>query len=294
MRSLDVNGTKLACAERGAGEPVVLVHGSASDFRTWHSQLAGLSVRYRTIAYSRRYHWPNAPIPEGVDYAMEEHVADLEGLIRSQCDVPPHLVGHSYGAFVCLRLAIRAPTLVQTLTLAEPPVVPLFVSNSPRPSEIVKLVLTHPRAAVAVLEFGSKGATPAAEAAQRGDMASAMRIFGHVVLGERYYRRLSPARLAQVRDNAIRAELVGSGFPPLDDASVRGMDRPTLLVTGRDSPALFHRLVERLQELLPHAMRRDIRAASHMMHEDNAPAFNSVVLSFLSVHDRSHGRRAAA
>jgi len=40
--------------ERGTGEPVVFVHGSASDYRTWHSQLDELGQRYRTIAYSRR------------------------------------------------------------------------------------------------------------------------------------------------------------------------------------------------------------------------------------------------
>lgn len=77
MATLHVNGTTLACVERGAGDPVVFVHGSASDYRTWQRQLEELGHGYRAIAYSRRHHWPNEPIREGADYAMDEQVEDL-------------------------------------------------------------------------------------------------------------------------------------------------------------------------------------------------------------------------
>ena len=35
-KTADVNGSALAYLEQGQGEPVVFVHGSASDLRTWH------------------------------------------------------------------------------------------------------------------------------------------------------------------------------------------------------------------------------------------------------------------
>jgi pimeloyl-ACP methyl ester carboxylesterase len=41
-----------------------------------------------------------------------EHVDDLEALLRLLDAAPAHLVGHSYGAFVCLLLAIRKPQIV--------------------------------------------------------------------------------------------------------------------------------------------------------------------------------------
>ena len=82
--------------------------------------------------------------------------------------------------------------------------------------------------------------------------------------------------------SAVRAELLGSGFAPLDADRARSVQAPTLLVTGQHSIALFHRLTDRLEELLPHTERIEIRGASHIIHEDNAPAYNAAVLAFLA------------
>ena len=109
MSNLIVNGVTLKYVEKGNGQPIVFVHGSASDYRTWKDQLDEFSADYKVIAYSRRYHWPNEPIPDDGDYSMLEHVDDLQALIRSLGIAPVHLVGHSYGAFVSLLLAVREP-----------------------------------------------------------------------------------------------------------------------------------------------------------------------------------------
>jgi len=285
MAKLDINRTTLEYVEKGTGETVVLVHGSASDYRTWHAQLDEFGKRYRTLAYSRRYHWPNERIPAGADYSMVEHVDDLQAFLRSLNEAPLHLVGHSYGAFVCLLLALREPRLARTLVLAEPPVITLFVSNSPKPSELLRLMLSRPRTAVSIIRFGATGVGPATTAAKRGDMEAAMRIFGHAVLGPEVYRRLSPSRLEQVGANAIRAEFLGSGFARPDAEDLRKIQTPTLLLNGRDSPNLFHRLNDRLEELLPRTKRVEIPHASHILHEDNTPAYNEAVLSFLATND---------
>jgi pimeloyl-ACP methyl ester carboxylesterase len=284
MATFEIRGTTLEYREEGSGEPVVFVHGSASDLRTWDLQIPAIAKHYHTVRYSRRYHWPNPPIERAADYAMDEHVADLQDFVRSRCDTPVHLVGHSYGAFVCLLLAIRAPELARTLVLAEPPVITLFVANSPQPAEIARLFLTRPRTAVAIIRFGVTGLVPTTAAARRGDMDAAMRIFGAAVLGRTFYDRLPAARLEQIRVNAIRAEFVGSGLAPLEAAAVRRVATPTLLLEGQHSPSLFHRLSERLAELLPSSERHLIAEASHSMHEDNAGAFHRHVLSFLAQH----------
>ena len=286
MAGVDVGGIHLDYTDDGSGEPVVLVHGSASDQRTWHLQRNELGKRFRVIAYSRRYHWPNEPIPEGADYAMAEHVDDLEALLCSLEATPAHLVGHSYGAFLCLLLAIRKPHLVRTLVLAEPPVITLFVSNAPKPSEILRLAVSRPRTAWAIVRFGLQGVDPATKAFQRGDIEAGIRIFGDAVFGCGGYDRLPEPRKAQVHDNLanVRAELLGSGFAPLDADQVRRIDAPTLLVAGEHGIGLFHRLTDRLQELLPQAERVEVRGTSHMMHEENAPAYNAAVLSFLQRH----------
>lgn len=280
----EIDGTQFEYFEDGSGEPLVFVHGSASDYRTWQFQRDEFAKRFRTIVYSRRYHWPNELISEGADYSMAEHVDDLEATLRSLDATPAHLIGHSYGALVCLLLAMRAPHLVRTLVLAEPPAITLFVSNTPKPLEILKLLVSRPRTAVAIIKLGAMGLGPATTAARRDDMEGAMRLFGTAALGREAYRRLSEARKEQVRANLIKAEFLGSGFPPLEAQQLRGVRSPTLLMTGQSSPRVFHRLADRLEELLPHTERAGIPAASHIMHEDNDPAYNDAVFSFIAKH----------
>lgn len=281
MAVIDIGSVPFDYVERGAGAPVVLVHGSASDRRTWDGQLTALSERFRVIAYSRRYHWPNPPIGEEDDYSMLEHVEDLAAFIGALDLAPAHLVGHSYGAFVSLLLAMREPSLVRSLVLAEPPALTLFTSNAPKPSELMRLMLTRPRTAMAIMKFGATGVAPATAAVKKGDDHKALQVFGAAVLGREGFRGLSAERLEQARANFIGAELVGSGFAPLVDADVRAVRRPALLITGQHSPSLFHRLADRLHELLPQADRIELPGASHIMHEDNAPAWRAAVLSFL-------------
>ncbi len=286
MSSVDIGGYQIQCVQRGDGPSVVFVHGSAGDHRTWHRQIGEFSTHYRAIAYSRRYHWPNQPIPDQADYAMDEHVDDLRALIASLNIAPAHLVGHSYGAFVCLLLAMQEPGLVRSLTLAEPPVVTLFVSNAPRPSEIFRLILARPRTAAAIMKFGARGIQPATAAFRRGDVEHGLRIFGRAVLGRDAFDKLSEARMQQVRDNYIAAEFLGSGFPRLDADRVRLIACPTLLMHGERSPALFLRLIDRLHELLPRSKRVEIARASHIVHEDNPEDFDAAVLAFLADQPR--------
>lgn len=59
LQSVRVNGVELHYVERGSGEPIVFVHGSLADYREWASVIEDLSPSFRTIAYSRRYNYPN-------------------------------------------------------------------------------------------------------------------------------------------------------------------------------------------------------------------------------------------
>jgi pimeloyl-ACP methyl ester carboxylesterase len=280
-RELTINGYDFHCVEHGQGPPVVLVHGAISDYRTWQAQQRSLAERFHVIAYSRRYHWPNVPIADGADYAMRMHVADLEAVIGALGLGPVHLVGHSYGAFLCLLLACRRPDLAASLVLAEPPVVTLLVSNPPRIWEILALLATRPRTAAALLKLFAGGLGPATGAFRAGDVEKGLGLFASAILGRQMFEHLPGARLQQMRDNLIVAEFLGSGFLRVDPTDVRKIGCPALLVTGADSPALFHGLADRLEELLPRVERADLLHASHLMHEDNPAAFNAAVYSFL-------------
>jgi pimeloyl-ACP methyl ester carboxylesterase len=267
--------------EDGKGDTVVLIHGSASDRRTWDQHLREFASRYHVVSYSRRFHWPNRPISDGSDYSMGEHLEDLRSVVESLGGSPVHLVGHSYGAFLALLLAIEDPQIVRSLVLMEPPAITLWVSNDPKPLELLRLLFARPGAALALVKFGATGISPAKAAAKADDMDAAVKAFGSAVLGRGFFEKLSADRMEQVRINSCPAEFLGSGFSPLEEADIRRVRTPALLLSGRHSPALFRHLVRRLGELLPEAEVHTIPDASHIMHEDNPKAFRRAVFSFL-------------
>jgi len=283
VRTVAVNGVELAYREEGRGEPVVLVHGSASDLRTWGRQRPAIGASYRTVAYSRRYARPNEAIPEGADDPMLPHVDDLVALVQRLDAAPAHLVGHSWGGFVCLLAAIRHPQLVRSLVLMEPPVLSLFVSTPPRPSELLRTLLRRPRTAAAIVRFGISAVGPAQKAYLRGDDEAGFEAFARGVLGSEAFARLSPERRAQAWDNVAvdKAQLLGEGFPPLSDAEVRGVATPTLLLHAERSPKFLRLLADRLEELLPNVGRIEVPDASHIMHEDNPGVVNEAILAFV-------------
>src|SRR6266704_971574 len=63
-------------------DPVVLVHGSLETLDSWRPQIAAFATRFHVIAYSRRYHPPNAVRPDGEGYALSLHGNDLIALIE--------------------------------------------------------------------------------------------------------------------------------------------------------------------------------------------------------------------
>jgi pimeloyl-ACP methyl ester carboxylesterase len=288
-KTVTVNGAELAYVECGSGDPVILVHGSISDLRIWEKQMAAFSADRRVIAYSRRYAWPNAGVPDGAGDPMWPHVDDLADMIRKLEAAPAHLLGNSRGGFICLLTALRYPELVRTVAVEEPPVMPLLVSNHPKPAEILKLLLTKPRSGAALLKFFGTGMGPAIKAFKKGDVEGGVRVFARGVLGTDVYEKLplSVRNAMQANGKLLSAELLGEGFPTFSEEDARRITVPTLLLSGDKSPALFRRLTDRLGALLPNAARVDIPGASHLMHYEKGAETNIAVLDFITRHSGS-------
>lgn len=287
MAQTQLNNYSFHYQEKGKGDCLVFVHGSASDYRTWENQIETFSDSYRCVSYSRRYHWPNKVIEKGQDYSMLQHVDDLESFLNFIGQIPVHLVGHSYGAFISLLLALRKPELIASLVLAEPPVLSLYVSDPPRPKELGRLFLTKPGLALAIIKFGLKGIAPALKAFRKNDREAALKSLGKAILGNKAFFRLTPERKEQARKNLIEAEIEGSGFPPLDRDRIRHIEIPSLLISAKNSPKIFHFLIKELQELLPNKTRVIIPDASHIMHEDNPEYYNSALQTFIKLQEKS-------
>ncbi|MDC1198899.1 alpha/beta hydrolase [bacterium] len=282
-RSVEVNGTALATFEKGEGDPLVFVHGSASDLRTWNNQIEAFSQRYRTVVYSRRYHAPNAPIPADASDPIETHLNDLACLIGAIDAGPAHVVGHSWGGLVSLLAARQAPELFRSLVLIEPPAISMHVSIPPKPTQLISLLFSAPRLALAILKFGASVVGPSEKAFRRGDDRLAVEKFARGVLGDRYFEALSEERYAQVWENRgpDRALALYHGFPDLMGENFPHVGVPVLLIGGCDSPPLFRLLIESLKDRLPDARVRLIEKASHVVHEDAPVALNAAIQEFL-------------
>ncbi len=271
--TIHVNDVDLAYIEQGRGVPVLFVHGSLGDYRTWGAQLGSFAERYRVIAYSRRYHWPNAQPSEGVPYAIAQHVSDLGALIDALGLAPTHLVGSSYGAMTALTLAVERPNVVRSLVLGEPPLLPWLARLPGGPALVEAFMATA---------FG-----PAGQALAQGDAEGGVRQFIDGVLGPGAFDRLPSLARQGMLDNAaeMRAETTTppeSYFPRLSPEDVGRLRMPTLLLQGEASPSMFGPIVDELARVLLHAARATIPAASHGMHLQNPPAYNATVLAFLA------------
>lgn len=92
------------------------------------------------------------------------------------------------GAFICLLTVIKHPDVVKSVVLEEPPVLTLFVSTPPRPTELAALFLQRPRTAAAIVAFGRGTLMPAQRAFSAGNDEAGMLAFVHGVLGATAYR----------------------------------------------------------------------------------------------------------
>ncbi len=128
LLKVQLPGTELHYVERGVGNPVILVHGGFGDYRQWGHLQEVLSNRFRAISYSRRGAYPNRSSLGGRS-GVPEHSADLASLITLISKTPVHLVGESYGAFVAAHCAIEYPEKVKSLSIDEPPMLPLLRDN---------------------------------------------------------------------------------------------------------------------------------------------------------------------
>lgn len=268
---ISVRGIELHYIERGAGEPLILLHGGQGDYRSWEPQMKVLSQQFRVISYSRRYHYPNNNPLIPKYHSAHTEADDLAALIRKLRLGRVHLIGTSIGAFTALVLAVEKPEMVRSLVLAEPPV--------------HEWVRDTPTGAAAYNEFMTTIWEPATEAFKRGDDEGAMRFLVDGFTGTGSFDELPPAR----RDAAVQNSrffkantLSCDPFPNLSKDKVKRLRIGILIITGENTITI-HKLVNaELARLLPSAEQVVIPKAGHFSPRENPQAFNEAVLKFLS------------
>jgi pimeloyl-ACP methyl ester carboxylesterase len=284
MATIKINGYDFEYIEKGNGRPVIFVHGGISDYRIWKDQIDFFSEKYRVIAYSRRYHYPNKWNGDGSDYSIYLHAQDLAAFVKALNLEKVCLVGNSYGAFTSLITAIKNPDLVKALVLNEPPVLPLLVSNPDNPLQIFSLFMKNFSTAKSFMRFGLNHMKPAMKALRDDQFEKGVRLFADGALGEGRYDTIPEDAKSTFMDNsaALKAELLGPGFPPFPVDEARRLSIPTLFVYGQKSPKFLWSISDLLLKILPKSEKAVIPNASHLTHGENPVEYNKTVLEFLS------------
>src|SRR5262249_5255986 len=213
--------------------------------------------------YSRRYNYPN-PNKQRAKHSAIVEAEDLAALIKKLDLGKVHVLGHSYGAYTALFLAVKHPELVRTLTLAEPPVV--FAGG--RVEDAKERVRNQARAAF-----------------EKGDTEGAVRAVVNSGREGAYDKIPAPFRKLSVRNARELEALVTSDnmYPALARDAVRKITVPTLLLSGEKS-APSHKVVDdELERLLPEKGRQrvTIQGADHGMWFQQPAACRKAVLEFL-------------
>lgn len=118
---LEVDGHAIRYLETGrehAGRPIVLIHGFGGDLNNWMFTQPGLAEDHWVIALDLPGHGGSSKDVGAGDLAALSAV--VAGLLAA-LDIPEaHLVGHSLGGAVALRMALDTPDRVASLSLISP------------------------------------------------------------------------------------------------------------------------------------------------------------------------------
>src|SRR3954468_17623691 len=101
-------------SDHGARSPILLVHGTTADHRTWRILAPMLAARWALHASDRRGRGDSTDGPAG-SYVIERELEDLSAVAASiAADTsrgPVHVVGHSLGGRIALGASLRSPAI---------------------------------------------------------------------------------------------------------------------------------------------------------------------------------------
>ena len=121
-REATVSGHPVRYEVAGEGDPVVLVHGLSGSTRWWVRNVPDLAEHHRVYLVNLpgfgalRRSGPRFVLAEATSWLLAW--MEAVGLERA------HLVGHSMGGYLSLRLAARRPEAVDRLVLVDPAGIP--------------------------------------------------------------------------------------------------------------------------------------------------------------------------
>ncbi len=248
---------------------VVLLHSSMSSSRQWRDLIQMLAGERQVVAIDL-LGYGSAPSPHaGAAFSLENETDRIEALLGEIFGRyrTVHLVGHSYGGAVALRIACTRPERLDSLTLFEPTAFHLLRSDDE------SLMAVNEVAALAIAASEVTLIAAQRHATQRFiDFWSEPGAFSSMSGAQ----QLSLMRLLPKVANDFRALFTETtSLRQCQEMPIR-----TLLISGAKSPACSHQIINLLSNVLPW---REVRCVDtgHLGPMTHPSVVNPIISAFL-------------
>jgi 2-succinyl-6-hydroxy-2,4-cyclohexadiene-1-carboxylate synthase len=258
----------LAVEERGAGEPIVILHGFTGCAESMSSVAAPLAQQFRTFSVDLVGHGASSAPRDPTRYAMSECVEQLRRLLARLGIERPGWLGYSMGGRAALAFAVACPERVDRLLL-------IGASAGLRDPAARAQRIAADEALAARIE--SDGLESFVDRWMALPLFSSQKRLGDEALAAARSQRLRNAPHALA--NSLRG--MGSGAQPSLHAKLSEVRAPVCLVVG-DEDAKFDAIARELAALLGNARIERIIESGHAAHLENPAAVARVASRFFA------------
>lgn len=268
MLTMRVDDHDMPYITLGAGAPLVCIHGSLGDFRSWSPVMGPLSARFRMIIPSLRHFFPAATDPRDGTFTIPQHVADVIAFIEGLKVGPVNLMGHSRGGHIAFRVAQLRPDLVRRLILAEP--------GGELDASLLPPGMPPSRERLASI-------VEAARLIGEGDVDGGLQYFVDRIDGPGTWAK-RPAASKQLRRDNARTLMgqIDEKRQPFTRADAQAIRMPTLLIGGAKTPGMLPIVLKALAAAIPGARSELIPETTHVMFDQAPVRYSELVTAFLS------------
>jgi 2-succinyl-6-hydroxy-2,4-cyclohexadiene-1-carboxylate synthase len=252
---------------RGAGLPLLLLHGFMGRGSSWGGHARAFARHFRLVVVDLPGHGRSGSPIDAARASVERTADDLATILAREGWTPAHVLGYSLGARIALRLAAAYPEALRSLVLESPSLG--LASDAERrarraadDARATRLERDGMTAFVDEWErepvFASQAGLPSARAA-----------------------RLRSERLRN-RPTGLATSLRGAGQGSMEPLQERlaGVKTPTLIIAGALEPTGRAR-AEAVAAGIPGARLEIVAGAGHAPHLETPTIFRSLSLAFL-------------
>jgi len=256
MSDLKFNGVSVGYRSSGEGPTLLYLHSGVASGGQWRGVIEALEKPWRHVTVDFYGCGKTAPWPGIPEERTHEAEADLAMAVLEHLDLntaPFHLVGHSYGGGIALRLAIAHSRKVAGMALIEPMAMSLLGESPSREN-----TRHHETLRDEALAFERLVAA--------GREEDAWRRFLDFPNGAGAWDALTPE--ARERFLTLTANVVSGLHANQNHATTpdecRTINFPVLALRGEKTLPAFHRITEVVAEAIPGCHLGTLAGAGHM------------------------------